>query len=66
MEERGTLPNFEHRVRNVISNLSPELLEEIVETYRAVDVISSFPDGENNYSSLQEVHHVQVQGRPGR
>jgi len=66
MEERGTLPNFEHRARNVISNLSPKLLEEIVETYRAVDAISSFPDGENNYSSLQEVRHVQVQGRPGR
>ncbi len=66
MEERGTLPNFEHRVRNVINNLSPELLGEIVETYRAVDAIASFPDGENNYSSLQEVRHVQVQGRPGR
>ena len=66
MEERGTLPNFEHRARNVISNLSPKLLEEIVENYRAVDVISSFPDGENNCSSLQEVRHVQVQGRPGR
>lgn len=65
-EERGTLPNFERRVRNIINNLSPELLEEIVETYRAVDAISSFPDGENNYSSLQEVRHVQVQGRPGR
>ena len=58
MKESGTVPNFEHRVRNVISNLSPELLEEIVETYRAVDAISSFPDGENNYSSLQEVRYV--------
>jgi len=58
MEERGTLPNFEHRARNIISNLSPKLLEEIVETYRSVDAISSFPDGENNYSSLQEVRYV--------
>jgi len=58
MEERGTLPNFEHRVRNIINNLSPELLEEIMKTYRAVDTISSFPEGENNYSSLQEVRHV--------
>ncbi|MDD3072708.1 MAG: radical SAM protein [Candidatus Pacebacteria bacterium] len=66
MEERGTLPAFENRVRNIISNLSPELLEEIVETYRAVDAVSSFPDGENNYSSLQEVRYVQVQGHPGR
>ena len=66
MEERGLLPDFERKVRNIINNLSPELLEEIVETYRAVDAISSFPDGENNYSSLQEVHHVQVQGRSGR
>lgn len=66
MEERGTLPDFERHVRNVINNLSPELLEEIVETYRAVDAISSFPDGENNYSTLQEVRYVQVQGRPRR
>lgn len=66
MGERGKLPDFERRVRNVINSLSPELLEEIVETYRAVDAISSFPNGENNYSSLQEVRHVQVQGRPGR
>lgn len=60
MEERGKLPDFEHRVRNIINSLSPELLEEIVETYRAVDAISSFPDGENNYSSLQEVKHVEM------
>lgn len=55
MEERGSLPAFENRIRNVINNLSPKLLGEIVKTYRAVDAISSFPDGENNYSSLQEV-----------
>lgn len=60
MEERGSLPAFENRVRNVINNLSPKLLGEIVETYRAVDAISSFPNGENNYSSLQEVYHVKV------
>lgn len=58
MEERGLLLAFENRVRNVINNLSPKLLREIVETYRAVDAVSSFPDGENNYSSLQEVCHV--------
>jgi len=66
MEERGTLPDFERHTRDVTNNLSPTLLEEIVETYRAVHAISSFPDGENNYSILKEVHHVQVQGRPGR
>lgn len=55
MEERGSLPTFENRVRNIINNLSPKLSEEIVKNYRAVDAVSSFPDGENNYSSLQEV-----------
>jgi hypothetical protein len=55
MEERGTLPEFEHRILSIIQNLSPELLEEIVKTYRAVDAISCFPDGENNYRSLREV-----------
>ena len=58
LEKRGLLLDFEHRARNIINNLSPQLLEEIMETYRAVDAISSFPDGENNYSSLQEVRYV--------
>lgn len=58
--ERGLLPIFERRARNVISNLSPKLLEKIVRTYRAVYAISSFPDGENNCSTLQEVRLVQV------
>ncbi len=60
LEERGLLPDFECRARDIINNLSPQLLEEIVETYRAVDAISSFPDGENNISSLQEVRYVKV------
>ena len=59
MEGRGTFPDFEGRVRNVINTLSPKLLEEIVETYRAVNAISSFAYGENNYSTLKEVNsHV--------
>jgi MoaA/NifB/PqqE/SkfB family radical SAM enzyme len=58
MKERGTLPDFERRARNIINNLLPKLFEEITETYRAVDKISSFPDGENNYNILQEVRHV--------
>ena len=61
LEERGLLSDFEHRARNIIKNLSLQLLEEIVETYRAVDAISSFPDGENNYDILKEVKsHVKV------
>lgn len=55
IEERGSLTDFEHRARNIINNLSSQLLEEIVETYREVDAISSFPDGENNFSILQQV-----------
>ena len=66
MEERGKLLDFEYRVRNLINNLSLKLLKEIVETYREVDAIAFFPEGENNYSSLQEVRYVQMQGRPGR
>ncbi len=58
LEERGLLSDFEHRARDIINNLSPQLLEEIIETYRAVDAISSFRYGENNYSSLQEVQYV--------
>jgi len=60
MEERGLLPDFECRARGVINNLSPKLLEEIVEACRAVDAISFFPYGENNYSSLQETGYVKM------
>jgi MoaA/NifB/PqqE/SkfB family radical SAM enzyme/Fe-S-cluster containining protein len=66
MKDLSTLSNFERRIQNTINLLSPELLAEIVETYRAVDAIASFPDGENNYSSLQEVGYVQVQSSSGR
>ncbi len=52
--EKGTLEDFKSRSRNIMNSLSPKLLGEIVETYRAVDAISSFPNGENNYEILQE------------
>lgn len=66
MEERGSLPNFERRARDIINKLSPQLLEEIVETYRAVNAIASFQYGENNYTTLQEVYHVEVHVSPGQ
>lgn len=65
MEECGVLPQFERRACSIINSLSPRLLREIVETYRAVDTISAFPDGENNYLVLQEINDVQVQGSTG-
>lgn len=64
MEERGMLPQFEDRARSILNSLSPRLLGEIAETYRAVDAISAFPDGENRYFTLQEIYHVEMQGRP--
>src|SRR3989338_3899433 len=64
LEERGLLSDFEHRARNIINNLSLQLLEEIVGTYRAVDAISSFRYGENNYSSLQEGRYVLIFSNP--
>lgn len=60
LEERNVLPQFEQQVRNILNSLSPRLLGEIVETYRAVDAISIFPDGENRYFIVQEINHVQV------
>lgn len=55
LEERGLLPNFERRARLVVDRLSPQLLAEILQTYRAVYAISTFPEGENNYHVLEEV-----------
>lgn len=60
LEEQGLLPWFEHQARSILNSLSPRLLGEIAETYRAVDAISVFPDGENKYHVLQELHHVEV------
>lgn len=60
LEERGLLPELECRVQKIIDELSPKLLEEIVETYRAVDAISSFPYGENKYKPLRKVSYVKM------
>jgi len=66
MEERGLIPDFERRALSIINSITPKLLEEIVATYRAVDAISCFPYGENSYSTLQEVGHVEMQTSVGR
>lgn len=55
MEERGQLPAFEGRVLQLLERISPELIEEIVTTYRAVHEISVFPGGPNNYRVVKEV-----------
>lgn len=55
LEERGLLPSFERRGRSIMDRLSPQLLAEILQTYRAVYAISAFPEGENNYHVLEEV-----------
>jgi hypothetical protein len=60
LEERGLLPELECRVLKIIDELSPKLLEEIVETYRAVDAISSFSDGDNKYKPLRKVSYVKM------
>ena len=58
LEEHGLLIDFKFRAKNVINNLSSELLKEIVETYQKVYAITFFPYGENNYQFLQEVNYV--------
>lgn len=60
MEAHGVLPQFERRARSILNSLSPRLLDEIAKTYYQVDALCSFPDGDNRYSTLQEIYHVQV------
>jgi Fe-S-cluster containining protein len=60
VEERGLLATFEQKARRILNNLSSELLEEIVGTYRSVHAITSFPNGENNFSTLKEVYDVKM------
>lgn len=55
MEERDLIPDFERRALSIINSIAPQLLKEIVATYRAVDAISCFPYGENSYNTLKEV-----------
>ncbi|OHA04521.1 MAG: hypothetical protein A3A28_03510 [Candidatus Sungbacteria bacterium RIFCSPLOWO2_01_FULL_47_32] len=67
LEERGALYDFERRALGLFNSISPGLLAEIADSYRKVDAISVFPDGENSYRNLKEVmNRVQVQGRPGQ
>ena len=40
------------RCLDLMARLSPELKETIISTYRSVDAIAKFPDGENRYLSL--------------
>ena len=54
--ERGILPEFEKRARNIVRRLSEKLRAEIVRTYREVHAVSAFPKGENNYSILEPCH----------
>lgn len=55
MEEYGFLPNFEWQARQIVENISPRLLKEILTSYRAVYAISDFPLGENNYGHLSGI-----------
>ena len=54
LQEHDLIPRFKRSVLNLMTRLSPELKEEIVSTYFAVDAITKFPDGENRYIILQE------------
>lgn len=58
LEMRSLLSDFEYRVLLIINQISPQLMTKIIKTYCAVDAISVFPNGENNYSILREVYHV--------
>lgn len=66
IRDHNLLSEFEQRAIHIINNLSPELLSEIMKTYDAVDIISSFPYGQNNCSILKEVRHVKMQGSSGQ
>jgi len=57
LEERGEIEDLEQRIHDLIRNTSFELLKKVVETYRAVDAISSFCYGTNAY---REVEYVKV------
>lgn len=60
LESQGLLTEFKSRALETINNLSPKMINKIVETYKAVDAISLFPNGENNYSILKEVCYVEM------
>lgn len=64
LQQENKLAVFEHHARAILRRLTPELLEEILSTYRGVDEIASFPNGENHYTILMEACHVEVQSRP--
>lgn len=44
--------SFIRRMLDILESASPELLDEIIQTYREVDAISAFPEGPNSYEIL--------------
>lgn len=55
LEQSGMLDEFRRRALQVLDRISPELYARIIETYRRVQDLATFPDGNNNISSLKEV-----------
>jgi MoaA/NifB/PqqE/SkfB family radical SAM enzyme/Fe-S-cluster containining protein len=53
MIKEGTIADFEKMMLSIIERISQPILNEIVETYKMVDEISSFPNGSNNFKLLK-------------
>jgi len=53
MEEQGLINNLGDKFVSIINRISPPLLNEIMETYKAVNAISAFPNGSNKFKILK-------------
>ena len=48
MKQNNTLSEYIHRVKKIIDNISVDLTNEILEHYRIMDYLSTFPEGSNS------------------
>lgn len=53
--KQAELADLANRARSVIDSIAPDLLSEILLAYRAVDELTSYPDGGNDYFVIKEV-----------
>ncbi|HHW99871.1 MAG TPA: hypothetical protein GX740_01025, partial [Acholeplasmataceae bacterium] len=60
LENKGLLELFMLKCNQLINSLSIELEETIISTFKKIDNVSSFPNGENRYYILKERRELYV------
>jgi MoaA/NifB/PqqE/SkfB family radical SAM enzyme/Fe-S-cluster containining protein len=55
LTDAGDLPLLVSKIRRLLSRMSPDLKEKIRDQYGKVDAVSAFPEGPNNFITIEEI-----------